>query len=156
MTQLSLATQTVSPSPSALFSWPPLAPFYLLKIVKPTDAFFMCCLSKNRTASQQVYPANWLKLLNPQMILPLKITQNDNYCMYRTLAKIRPPFSARSLGLLGDWAFNRELRVFIRMYAHPRPQIEVYTLLYDNSLCFHIVWTFHWQQQCYKLMHEYD
>ncbi len=48
---------------------------------------------------------------------------------YRTLAKVRPPFSARSLGLLGDWAFNRERRVFIRIYAHPRPQIEVYTLL---------------------------
>ena len=52
--------------------------------------------------------------------------------LYRTLAKIRPPFSARSLGLLGDWAFNRERRFFIRIYAHPRPQIEVYTLLYDN------------------------
>ncbi len=56
--------------------------------------------------------------------------------MYRTLAKIRPPFSAKSLGLLGDWAFNRKRRVFIRIYAHPRPQIEVYTLLYANSLYF--------------------
>ncbi len=55
---------------------------------------------------------------------------------YRTLAKIRPPFSARSLGLLGDWAFNRERRVFIRIYTHPRPQIEVYTLLYANSFVF--------------------
>ncbi len=67
----------------------------------------------------------------------------------------------RSLGLLGDWAFNRERRVFIRIYAHPRPQIEIYTLLYANSLLLYcifiyIVWTFYWQQQCYKLMHEYD
>ncbi len=59
--------------------------------------------------------------------------------IYRTLAKIRPPFSTRSLGLLGDWAFNRERRVFIRIYAHPRPQIEVYTWLYDNSLCIFIL-----------------
>ena len=46
----------------------------------------------------------------------------------------KPTLSARSLGLLGDWAFNRERRVFIQIYAHPQPQIEVYTLLYDNSL----------------------
>ena len=59
--------------------------------------------------------------------------------MYRTLAKIRPPFSARSLGLLGDWAFNRERRVFIRIYAHPRPQIEVYTLLFANSLFIYCI-----------------
>ena len=59
--------------------------------------------------------------------------------LYRTLAKIRPPFSARSLGLLGDWAFNRERRVFIRIYAHPRPQIEVYTLLYGNSVLIYCI-----------------
>ncbi len=58
---------------------------------------------------------------------------------YRTLAKIRPPFSARSLGLLGDWAFNRKRRVFIRTYAHPRPQIEVYPLLYANSLLIYCI-----------------
>ncbi len=44
----------------------------------------------------------------------------SNMTMYCTLAKIRPPFSARSLDFLGDWAFNREWRVFIRIYAHPR------------------------------------
>ena len=48
---------------------------------------------------------------------------------YHTLAKIRPPFFARSLGW--DWAFNRERRVFIRIYAHPRPEIN---LLYFHSM----------------------
>ncbi len=46
--------------------------------------------------------------------------------LYRTLAKLSPPFSARTLGIIGDWAYNRERRVFTRIYAHPRPQIEVY------------------------------
>ncbi len=45
---------------------------------------------------------------------------------YRTLAKINPPFSARTLGIIGDWAYNHERRVFTRIYAHPRPQIEAY------------------------------
>ena len=36
-------------------------------------------------------------------------------CMYQKpfipyLAKISPPFSARTLGLIGDWAYNRERR----------------------------------------------
>ncbi len=67
------------------------------------------------------------------------IPDNNNLYLYRTLAKIRPPFSARSLGLLGDWAFNRERRVFIRIYAHSRPQIEVYTLLYGNSVLIYCI-----------------
>ena len=73
-----------------------------------------------------LYIANGLRT---EHTIPAMSTYN-----YRTLAKIRPPFSARSLGLLGDWEFNREQRVFIRTYAHPQPQIEV-TLCYANSLC---------------------
>ncbi len=57
-----------------------------------------------------------------QMILSSACTG----CMYRTLAKISPPFSARTLGIIGDWAYNRERRVLTRIYAHPRPQIEAY------------------------------
>ena len=74
------------------------------------------------------------------IILPemnLWLYHNTIYCSLDTITvKIRPPFSARSLDLLGDWAFNRERRVFIRIYAHLRPQIEVYTLLYMPILYY--------------------
>ena len=81
-----------------------------------------------------------------ESVVSLKVLSSqikfDPESIYRTLAKIRPPFSARSLGLLGDWAFNRERRVLIRIYAHPRPQIEVYTALWQfciNLLYFHFI-----------------
>ena len=77
------------------------------------NKFFDCTNVKNYSAGARSPKPFQLPYLSAEgerlTVLGLTITHgfiSKFYIIYRTLAKIRPPFSARSLGLLGDWAFN--------------------------------------------------
>ncbi len=107
----------------------------------------------------------WVQVLKVQLLaLPLEhpllhhtTSSFQDGCqenVYRTLAKLSPPFSARTLG---DWG------VFTRIYAHPGLKSRFTSLVLWLIFSFHFiannnsVWTFHNNVTNFTvLMHEHE
>ncbi len=60
-------------------------------------------------------PPTGVKYVDANNNLKLRIYLTEMYLPYPR--EISPPFSARTLGIIGDWAYNRERRVFTRIYV---------------------------------------